>query len=456
MEPTDNTSVKKTQKSKAGPGKISLEFLPDADEIERRPLPLSARITLHVFVLALVCFIVWATISEIELIVNARGKLVTPLPNIVVQPLETSIIQSIDVRVGQVVKKGERLAALDPTFSQADESQLKTRLHSLENQLSWMQAEISGTSISSATSPDPDTELQNRLSLERRSSYIAQMLRQEQNIARVRASLETNRRDQKGLTARVALLKQSVEIAEELVTEKFAVKSRLLDAQDRLLESQRNLDLTRSREQELRKELASLEAEQTSFEAGWRQKTMEDLLALTRERDAVLEELQKADRRHKLVELTSPTDAVVLDIAKLSQGSVVQGAEKLVTLVPLGAELEAEVQIDALDVGYVKVGDTGNIKFDAFPFQKHGTIPATLRTVSQDAFRRDSTSGSSLDSYYLGRIKLNSNRLNKMPESGKFLPGMSLTAEIVVGKRSVMSYLLWPLKKALDESIREP
>lgn len=168
------------------------------------------------------------------------------------------------------------------------------------------------------------------------------------------------------------------------------------------------------------------------------------------------EQLQKADKRNKLVVLSSPTDAVVLEIAKLSQGSVVQAAEKLFTLVPLGAELEAEVQIDSLDVGYVKVGDMAHIKLDAYPFQKHGALDAKLRMVSEDAFRREAVAGSGMDAFYVGRVSLLGARLKKMPEHAKLLPGMTLTAEIVVGKRSVISYLLWPLTKAMNESLHEP
>lgn len=243
---------------------------------------------------------------------------------------------------------------------------------------------------------------------------------------------------------------------QDLVTKKYAVRGRLLDAQDRLLEAERSMEMARNRQVELGRELAALEAEKMSFETGWRQKMMEELLTVSRERDSVNEQLQKADKRNKLIILSSPTDAVVLDIAKLSQGSVVQAAEKLFTLVPLGAELEVEVQIDSLDVGYVKVGDKAHIKFDAYPFQKHGTLEAELRTISEDAFRREAAAGSGMDAFYTSRIRLKSARLSKMPERSKLLPGMTATAEIVVGKRSVMSYLLWPLMKAVDESIREP
>ncbi len=436
--------------------KTVVDFLPDADEIERRPLPREARITLHVLGAALVCALLWAIISEVDMIVVARGRLVTPLPNIVVQPLETSIIQTIDVRPGQVVKKGERLATLDPTFTEADEAQLRTRLHSLDNQLQRLDAELAGKPVAPGASNDPDSLLQARLANERQASYRAQQRRVDETVARLRATLETNRRDQASLASRVRVLKDMEAMQEELVAQKYAVRSRLLEAQDRALEAERNLLYARNREQELLKELAAAEAEKASFETGWRQKLMEEVLSVSRERDSVNEQLQKADKRYKLVVLSSPTDAVVLDIAKLSQGSVAREAEPLFTLVPIGAELEAEVQIDSLDVGYVKVGDVAHVKFDAFPFQRHGAMPGALRTLSEDAFRREAVPGATMDAFYTARIKLGAARLARMPEKARLLPGMTVTAEIVVGKRSVISYLVWPLVKALDESIREP
>jgi HlyD family secretion protein len=442
--------------NKPAAGKTALDFLPDADEIERSPLPPLARITLHVFLAGLIIFLVWANLSEVDRDVVSHGRLVTPLPNIVVQPLETSIIQSIDVRVGQVVKKGERLATLDPTFTEADEAQLRTRLHSLDNQLEQMNAEILGSKIPVNPRTDADSQLQSSISGERHANYAAQQRKLVESVSRLRATLETNKKDQKGLASHVKVLKEMEAMQQDLVNNKYAVRAHLLEVQDRLIEAERSLEMARNRQIEIGRELASLEAEKLSFEASWRQKLMEESLSVSRERDSINEQLQKAEKRQRMVVMTAPTDAVVLDMARLSQGSVVQAAEKLFTLVPLGAELEAEVQIDSMDVGYVKIGDPVHVKFDAFPYQKHGTLDGELRTISEDAFRNEPGSGSSAEAFYKGRVHLKSLRLKKMPENGKLLPGMTVSVEIVVGKRSVISYLLWPIKKASEEAINEP
>ncbi|MDB5849050.1 MAG: secretion protein HlyD [Rhodoferax sp.] len=439
-------------------GRTIVEYLPDADEIERSPVPRFAQVTLHVLVLGVVAFFVWATFSKVDQVVIAQGRLVNPLPNVVVQPLETAVIQSVDVRVGQVVKKGDRLASLDATFVQADETQLRQRLTSMETQVAGLEQELAGGNSTRKPAEQGDTDglLQASLVNERKANYRAQQMKLAETVGKLRAGLATNRQDQQFVESRLRSLKEIEAMQEKMVAQKFGAPLQLLEAQQRTKEVQRDLELVVSREQELRRELSAYEAEKMAFEKGWRQKSMEDLLQASRERDSLKEQLQKADRRQKLVTLNAPVDAVVLEIAKLSPGSVVREAETFFTLVPLNVVLEAEVQVESADVGYIKVGDPVHVKLDAFPFQRHGTLHAQVRTISQDAFRRDAAAKSGADAFYLSRVTLQPTPLKNMKDSAQLLPGMTLAAEIVVGERSVISYLAWPLTKGMNEAIREP
>lgn len=451
MEPANKSSVTALDPT-------DIEFLPDADEIERRPLPPYARITVHALAAMLVCFLGWAGIAEIDEVVKAQGRLTTPSANIVVQPIETSIIRTIDVRIGQVVKKGERLATLDPTDADADQAQLRLKFDSLDTQVKRLEAELTGRGMPVETGKlSADTQLQDKLAGERRANFAAQMARLDENIAKTRAMLDTNVHDQQVMADRTKSLREVESMQERLVDQKFGAKVNLLDARNKRMEVERDYTLAKNQEPEIRRTLAGLEAEKRAFVNGWRQKIMEDMLNLTRERDATAEQIKKGTLRRDKVILTAPADAMVQDIAKLSQGSVAQAAEKLFTLVPLGTALDAEVQIDSLDVGHVKPGDVAHIKLDAFPFQKHGTLEAKVRTLSEDAFKRDTANtATGTDAYYVSRIDLGGSRLKNMDPHARLLPGMTLTAEIVVGKRTVLSYLLWPLTKGLDEAIREP
>ena len=433
-----------------------VEYLPDADEIERSPLPPYARVTLHVMLAGIAVFFAWASVAKVDQVITAKGRLVTPLPNVVVQPLETAVISKVAVRIGQAVKKGEVLATLDPTFALADQSQLKVSIASLETQIKGLERELAGEVSMTGTTVQGDGRLQADLLSERRANYRAQETRLSQTAAKLRASMASNQEEQRDTASRLSSLKQMEAMQERLVAQKYAAPLALLEAQQRTKEVARELGQAVSREKELRRELAAFESEQLAFQTGWRQKTMEDLLQITRSRDSMREQLQKADRRQALLTLTSPIDGVVLEIAKLSPGSVVREAETFFTLVPQNAPLEAEVQIDSADVGNVQVGRAAQVKIDAFPFQKHGTLEAQVRTLSRDSFRRDPSTKAEGDAYYSSHIALQESSLHHMKAGAGLLPGMTLTAEISVGERSVISYLAWPLTKGLNEAIREP
>ncbi|MBF0125510.1 MAG: HlyD family type I secretion periplasmic adaptor subunit, partial [Magnetococcales bacterium] len=309
--------------------------------------------------------------------------------------------------------------------------------------------------------------LQQTIWVEKQANHQARLSQHNETIARIKAAQQTNRQDQDALNARVHALAEIELIQDKLHKQEYGTRLKLLESQERRLEIDRDLRNARNREVELRKELAASEAERDSFLKDWRQKGMEELVNAKRERDSAEEQLNKAEKRSTLVTLTAPEDAVVLEIAHRSVGSVVREAEPLFTLVPLNAPLEVEAQIDSKDVGYVKIGDLVRVKLDAFPFQKHGALVGLVESISQDAFGRNpsndgsggavaSSQGGGTNAFFISRIRLTTTELKENRKHFRLLPGMTSSSEIVVGQRSVISYFLYPLLRVFDESVREP
>ena len=236
-----SSKVTKAAKSKGAKAKTAVDYLPDADEIERSPLPRFAQFTLHILMGALVAFLLWASLAQLEQVVAAQGSLVNPLPNIVVQPLETSIIQSINVKAGQLVKKGDTLATLDATFIRADENQLRLRLESLETQAKGLDEELSGKSPAAVAADSADGQLQANIVSERRANYRAQKLKMEETSAKLRAALATNRRDQSLIANRLKALREIESMQEKLVAQKIGAPLQLMEAQIRSKEVEREL-----------------------------------------------------------------------------------------------------------------------------------------------------------------------------------------------------------------------
>jgi hemolysin D len=432
-----------------------IEYQPDALEIEERVVPGMSRWTLYTL-LALITFtIIWSIVSRVDSIIVAEGKLITTAPTIVVQPLETSVIRSLDVKVGQVVKKGQSLARLDPTFTEADVSQLLQRQKSYSIQLDRLKAELDGKfyQLGSGITGN-DQKLQLVIFEKRRSQREARLRSFDEKIEQLNAGVRTQKRDAVILKRRFNVLQEAVNMRSTLAKEGHGSRLKLLEARNTMLEVQRSLDLATNGLQEKKHEIASSRAEKEAFLQEWRQKVAEELVTLQREYDGVSEQLNKAQRRRDMVQLNAPSDSVVLETAGRSVGSVVREAEPLFTLVPLDVPLEAEVSIAAKDIGLIKIGDEVRIKFSAFPFQKYGTGAGIVRNISQDSFSNEGENPG--PSFYKTRVSLKFDNLHDLPDNFRFIPGMTVSAEIKVGDRRIISYLTYPFLKGMDESFREP
>ena len=431
----------------------SHEFLPDADEIEMTPVPTGISFTLYLLLSMLVLFFLWSYFSKIDEVISTRGKLVATLPNIVLQPIETSQIASLNATVGQIVKKGDILATLDPTVTGADLNQVKERLASLDSQVRRLEAERDGkTFVSSSNIHD---ELQGNLDAGRSEAFRAHITRLNENISRLKSSISNNALEVRNLENRLQSLKEIETMNEQLVEKQFQSRKGLLEIRDKRLEIESTLLSVKNKDNELRKELSGTEADRAAYVSEYRQKVLEELVTAQRERDSLAEQLVKNQRRSSSITIEAPENAVVLEVAKLSKGSVIREAEALITLVPLEASLEAEVKIEASDISNVNIGDPVRVKIDAFPFQKHGIVEGSISRISQDTTSNSSDDKKNTFGFYTARVSLKEISLDNLNKPLKVLPGMTLTGEIVVGKRSIFSYIAYPIMKTKDEAIRE-
>ena len=184
----------------------------------------------------------------------------------------------------------------------------------------------------------------------------------------------------------------------------------------------------------------------------WHADVSEKLADATGKLSDARESLNKAQLRKQLVELRADRDATVLTVAKVSVGSVLQSGQQFITLVPADAPLEVEANILGRDDGFMHVGDPVAVKFDTFPFIQYGLAYGTVRTISADSFtsqdeQRNPTGtvpvpGNSGEPFYRARITIDRVDLHGTPPDFHVMPGMPVTADIKVGKRTVLQYLL--------------
>ena len=442
-----------------------LDYQPDAVEIEERPVPGKIRWVLHVILGSLVATVIGAMVFKVDRIVVAEGELVTTEPTIVVQPLTTAMVREIHVQIGDTVEKDQVLVTLDPTFASADLSQLTKQCLTLGVQMRRIKAELKNGVFAAKREEGEDGALQEQIFRQRKVVFAKNREMSEDKAAALEARLVLNAVQRQGQEQQAKLLRDVEGTTAKLPQrEGEQYRLRLLEAQKARAQATNAIESLVAEEQVTRNELKQVRSEWQRFVEERSGELMEQQVKLRGELEKVEEELRKARRVHELVELRAPEKGVVLKIATRSVGSIIQQAEPFITLVPSAGTIEAEVDVETKDIGRIRSGDSARVKLDAFPFQRHDTLPGQVRVISEDAFQRNNPEvlvdaapdkGAS-QTFYRTRIGLLSTTLRNVPEGFRLMPGMKVRAEIKVGRRSVISYFLYPIIRAFDESMREP
>lgn len=177
----------------------------------------------------------------------------------------------------------------------------------------------------------------------------------------------------------------------------------------------------------------------------WKSELVVHRAGLT-EAQAALAQTQQA----RLAQLVAPVDGTVQQVAVHTDGGVVTPAQVLMVIVPNDAQVTAEVVVDNKDIGFVGAGQAAAIKLETFPFTRYGTVAATVKSVVADAVNDEKRGAIFPAVLSLDRasIDVDGKRIN-------LSPGMNLTAEIKTGKRRVIEYLLSPVQRHVDESLKE-
>lgn len=430
------------------------EFQSDATELESQRPPFPARAALYLILLLLLSVLLWACLFKVDEIVVAPGKFIPSSNDIVMKPFETVVIKKVEVEVGQRVKEGQSLIVFNNSINQANVNRLTEHLDSIKEEVDRLTAEFNGGDYAPAQG-GRHVQWQTALFAKRRSYCREKQAYYQENIKRLEAALNTVGRSVVKQQERLDSLNLLENMFEKLRDKQVASLKELVEIKVSRLQIEGDIDNQRNKLVEIEHELLSANAERKSFFEEWNKIVIEDLVKARRTMNETQEELEKAKRLSSLDRLKAPFDAIVLEIAQLSEGSAVREAEPLITLVPLNAEIEAEVNVLPKDIGRIKTGEEVRVKLDAYPFQEHGLLDGRIRIISGDTFQDSPQDGSAKQACYRCRVVV-SGKLKNVSSNFRIIPGMQVTAEIKVGKRRIISYVLNPLIKAFDEALREP
>lgn len=442
-----------------------LEFQWPSTAIVNAPVPLVARGVVWIITSMVFVLIVVSGMIPVDRVVTVKGIVVSQSPTILVQPLDTAIVRSIDVREGQRVRAGQILAHLDPTFATADVDTLEAQLSSIEAEISRLEAEAGGKPFTYA-GPDNNRLLQAQIYAHRKAEFDATVADFARKHDELDSEISRAQSDAAGYAERLKVADKLEHMNQELLAAKVISESSTLAATDNRAEVERSLVNAQKTAAAAKMEKAALESERDAYIQNWRANVAESLTEAESKASDVQAQLDKATLHWQKVELRSAHDAIVQSVAKVSVGSVLQSGQQFITLVPIDTPLEVEANISGRDDGFVHVGEQVAIKFDTFPYSQYGMAKGTVKVVSPDAFTmqdevRNPTNSapvpsSSADSFYRARIGIDQMGLHDVPTGFRVNPGMPVTADIKVGKRTVLKFLFGWLMPVTHEGMREP
>jgi len=416
------------------------------------PAPLLRNALIFGFV-TIAAFVIWAQFAEIDEVSVASGEVVPTGAVQILQHIDGGTISAIDVSEGEIVKKGQVLVRLDPTDLIAEINQTTTQLVILKMKIARLDAftenkEMAFTLLDKRFQPFLD---------EQRELLEAQRLDLKNQRAILVSQIEQRKSEKSLLTNQQAILaKQIAPLQEQLNIRKGLMKKRTLSRFD-YLQSEREFLKEQGSLEELA--LKAVSVNQSIAEARGRLaevvdhsvRTALDEMAATNAEAAEKEErLSKLRSKLRRLDIYAPVDGIIQGLDVKSIGSVIAPGSTIVSVVPIGQELILEVHIRTEDIGHIEDGQKATVKFATYNYARYGSVDGKLTHISATTFQDEKGIN-----YYKGKVQLAQSFVGDNPKRNFILPGMTATADIHSGQKTVMEYLLKPIHTTLGQSFRE-
>ena len=377
---------------------------------------------------------VWSALAPLQETVAVSGKL---QPIQAVQDIEAlipGVVESVLVRDGQTVARGDVLLRFDPRDAAARLEAAKSNRDRLQNQVAINRV-ILGEQDATKLTPNQQLQLLNQGRQQTGENTAAS-----EALARSRVRLEG--------------LRQSLTTAENIAQRYQGLLADGASSALQALESQAKVDDLRSQVQAEEREVARLQATSTATVSGNEAQLRQDIETNLRAIADLNKEIEQTNVLISNIEVTAPMGGTVFDVS-VSRGSVVQSqgeAKPLLKIIPAG-DLQAKVYLPNSAIGFIQPGQRADVGLTSFPRDQYGFIPATVQRIGSDALTSEEQQrvlGTSADGLYFPAVlKLERQTLKAGQRNVALQPGMSLTADVFLRERRFISTITGALEKRL-------
>jgi hemolysin D len=452
-----------------------LEFLPAALEIVETPPSPTGRAIGATLIALFVLALGWASLGHVDIVATAPGKIIPTGYSKVIQPFETGVVHAILVANGQNVNAGDVLIELDSTINEGEINHLRSDLQSAQLDIARLRAALTDTDDPLAAFHPPEGANPALIAMQRQF-LVAQVTEHRAKIAALDGQRAQKEAELGTISATVDKLDAVIPTIEERVNirkalSEYSNRLQYFEVLQQLTESQQERLVQKSHLKEARAAVAAIIETRGQTKAEYRRTIFGELAEAERKAAGLAADLSKAEQRTKLQQLTAPVSGIVQQLSVHTVGGVVTPAQSLAVIVPSSSLLEIEAMVSNRDVGFVHAEDEVEIKVDTFDFTRYGLLHGKVLSISSDAIVRDNSADQSKEKQpgsttatsepkgqeltYAARISVDRTQMQVEDKKVNLSPGMAVTAEIKTGSRRIISYLLSPLAKYKQESLRE-
>lgn len=424
------------------------EFRPLLVEIEERPVNPLGRLLFWTLISVILFALAWLYFAKIDVVVSARGKVIPDGEVKILQPMETGVISAIMVKEGAMVTKGQTLMEIDPSVTETDLESKKATLELLEMEMRRLSALVDDKPFEIAENPyDPSAASTQQLiymTTKRSHEQNVQMI--EKQILQVREQINAKQIDSERLTKLAANAREREQRLLKVID--IIARDEYEKVHDGLIEYEEQIRIKTHEVSQLQVKSKELASQKQYVIHDYNNKLLDELTKKKKEATALNVEIRAIEFKKAKQRITAPVDGYIGKLMVHTIGGVVTPAEKLVSVIPKNVPLVIKATVLNQDIGFIKDGMDAAIKVDTYNFQKYGLLHGEVIHVSDDSIE-DEKLGPVFEVY----VKPLEKTLEVDGETVSLNAGMSVTAELKVGKRRVIEFFIYPMIQYLDEGM---
>lgn len=448
--PSDNEDVTKI----GAYGKNDLVYMRSlsAAVVQRSPRYLILVILLiALFVLSAIIWMSWA---RIDVVIRGTGKVIPASQVQLIQNLEGGIVSEILITEGQIVEINQPLIKIsDIAFASSFE----------ENRLLYMEllaksSRLKAEAFAEEFIPNEDVILNAPRANESEKGLFASHRQQledmlsilEEQISQQQSALQEIHSKKRQLEKSLVLLQKEIEIKQPLKQRGIISEVEFLQLQQRENEMEGELEAVTISIPRIQSTIDEARFKKQKELLDFRNKAKIELNELNAEISRIKEAQAALQDRVKRTTLRSPVKGIVKRLYSNTIGGVVSPGSNVVEIVPQGDDLLIELKIKPADIASVNVGLNARLKFSAYDFAIHGSLQGKVTFISADTITNEEG-----ESYYLVRVEPKESYLGHESKPLPIKVGMTAEADIITSKKTIINYLLEPVRRGLDKALKE-